>query len=481
MEYRTARELAAALRARKLSSAELVEQTIRTIERDDGGINAVVVRDFDRARIAARHADALLMKGSEQPLLGVPMTVKEAFHVAGLPTTWGLPGTEKIPVTEDATVVARLKTAGAIIVGKTNVATMLADWQSMNPVYGATNNPYDVARTCGGSSGGGAAALAAGFVPVEYGSDLASSLRAPAHFCGIYAHKPSYGIVPQRGFAPPGAPADGPTIDMSVLGPMARSAGDLALALEATAGADAREATGWRLALSPPRHAVLKEHRVLVLDSHPLIPTSEEIVLAIAKRVQALERAGCKIGHADPNLPDLRAIAALFVERLMALFSANTSDAEFSRARAAADALPKDADPMASAVIRGHALSHRDWLLAGRARFALAQQWRKLFESWDIVLCPSMPLNAYRHIAPSDRSRPLDVDGNPLPYEAQALWGTLATLAGNPATAAPIGLSRDGLPVGVQLIGPLYEDRTTINFAELMEREFGGFIPPKGR
>ena len=481
MEYRTARELAAALRSRKLSAAELVEQTIKNIERGDGAINAVVVRDFERAREAARGADALLKKGSALPLLGVAMTVKESFHVAGLPTTWGLFGTEKIPVTDDALVVARLKAAGAIIVGKTNVAMMLADWQSANPVYGVTNNPYDVSRTCGGSSGGGAAALAAGFVPLEFGSDMASSLRAPAHFCGVYAHKPSYGIVPQRGFAPPGAPADGPAIDMSVLGPMARSAGDLALALEATAGPDEREATGWRLALAPPRHAALKEHRVLVLDRHPLIPTSEEIASAIAKRAQALERAGCKIGYADPSLPDLRAIAALFIERLMALFSANTSDAEFAQARAAADAMSRDADPMASAVIRGPALSHRDWLLANRTRFALAQQWRKLFETWDIVLCPAMPVNAYRHIAPGDRKRPLDVDGKPLAYEAQAMWGTLATLTGNPATAAPIGLSRDGLPIGVQLIGPLYEDRTTIKFAELMEQEFGGFIPPTAR
>ncbi len=193
MEYRTATQLVAALHTRRVSASELLEQTISHIEANDSQLNAVVVRDFDRARDAARAADEALSRGDDRPLLGLPITVKEAFNVAGLATTWGIAGTEKIPVTQDAVVVSRLKAAGAVIVGKTNVPVMLADWQSANPVYGMTTNPWDHARTPGGSSGGGAAALAAGYVSLEYGSDLAGSLRAPAHFCGVFAHKPSHG------------------------------------------------------------------------------------------------------------------------------------------------------------------------------------------------------------------------------------------------------------------------------------------------
>jgi len=191
-----------------------------------------VVRDFERARAAAIEADRALARGERGPLLGVPMTVKECANVAGLPTTWGIPGTERIPVTEDAVAVTRLKSAGAVVLGKTNVPLMLADMQSYNAIYGTTNNPWDLARTPGGSSGGAAAALAAGYVPLELGTDIGGSLRIPAHFCGVFAHKPTHGIVPLRGIVPPGTPSLSVPVrqDMAVAGPMARSAGDLALA-----------------------------------------------------------------------------------------------------------------------------------------------------------------------------------------------------------------------------------------------------------
>src|SRR5689334_4264689 len=184
MDYRTAGELAEALRARTISASEVVEHTIARIAALDQKLNAVVVRDFERAREAAKAADAALARGERRPLLGVPMTVKEAFNVAGLPTTWGIASAKGNIVKDDALTVARLKAAGAIILGKTNVPVMLTDWQSYNDVYGQTNNPWDVTRSPGGSSGGSAAALAAGFVPLELGSDIGGSLRAPAHFCG---------------------------------------------------------------------------------------------------------------------------------------------------------------------------------------------------------------------------------------------------------------------------------------------------------
>ena len=480
MEYWTVRRQVDELRARRVSASELLEQTVDRIESMDGALNAVVVRDFDRARAAARVADEALGRGDQRPLLGLPVTVKEAFNVAGLPTTWGLPGTDQIPVLEDAVVVARLKAAGAIIIGKTNAPTMLADWQCANPVYGVTRNPWDLDRTPGGSSGGGAAALAAGFVAVEFGSDLSASLRAPAHFCGIYAHKPSYGLIPTRGFAPPGAPPLSPAIDLSVVGPMARCPGDLALALEVTAGPDEREAVGYRLNLPAPRHAALRDYRVLILDQHPLVPTAGGIRAAIDGLADRLRAAGCAVGRTGPRLPDLVEITATYVELLLSIFSADASDAAYEAARAAADALPKSVDQLTSAAVRGPALSHRDWLRADRRRAAIAHQWRHLFEEWDVVLCPAMSTNALPLRGASEGPGSIEVDGARMAYEQQPTWASIATLTGNPATVAPIGLDREGLPIGVQVIGPFLEDRTTIAFAGLMEQAFGGFVAPPG-
>jgi amidase len=254
LEYRSAKELAAALAQKKVSSAELLEYSIKRIETFDPRINAVVVRDFDRARVAAKAADEALARGERRPLLGIPMAVKESFNIAGLPTTWGIPKFKDFTPTEDAVAVARFKAAGAIIFGKTNVPLELGEWQSYNEIYGTTNNPWDLARTPGGSSGGSAAALAAGFGPLSLGSDIGGSLRAPAHYCGVYAHKPTWGLVPFRGHTPPSFPPIPRDIDLAVAGPMARSASDLALALDVLAGPDeTRGGIGYRLALPATR------------------------------------------------------------------------------------------------------------------------------------------------------------------------------------------------------------------------------------
>jgi amidase len=457
MPYRTATQLATALRQRHVSSAELIEAAIERIETLDGRINAVVVRDFERARAAARLADAALARGETGPLLGVPMTVKEAFNVAGLPTTWGLPGTSEIPAGVDAVAVQRLKAAGAIILGKTNIATLLADWQCANPVYGVTRNPWDLTRTPGGSSGGGAAALAAGLTPLEFGSDLSASLRCPAAFCGLYAHKPSFGLVPNRGFAPPGTPMlrASPMLDMSVVGPVARSAADLALALDITAGADEREAVAWRLQLPPPRHEALRDHRVFVLDDHPQLATAQSVRGALNERAEALAKAGCQIGRQSDRLPDLKAITETFVPLLMAIF--------------AADGPGDEGGP-----------SHADWIRADRRRAELAHQWSEFFDDWDVVLCPAMPTTALPLNPSAGPPASIDVDGAPVPYQAQPLWAPLAALTGQPATVAPIGFDAAGLPIGAQIIGPFLEDRTTLAFAEQMEEAFGGFVAPPG-
>ncbi len=262
------------MQARKISAFELTEHVIARIEALDQRLNAVVVRDFDRARDGAKAADAALSRGERRPLLGIPMVVKESFNVAGLPTTWGIPAFKDWTPQEDAVTVARLKAAGAVILGKTNVPLVLGDWQSYNDIYGTTNNPWDLGRTPGGSSGGSAAALAAGFGSLSLCSDIGGSLRVPAHYCGIYAHKPTIGIVPLRGQSPPGTPPLPREIDLVVAGPMARSAANLALALDLIAGPDeARAGIAYRLALPAPRHEELRSFRALIVDAHPLLPT----------------------------------------------------------------------------------------------------------------------------------------------------------------------------------------------------------------
>ena len=478
MEYRTARGLVDDLRARRVSAMELLDQAMARIERLDGPLNAVVVRDFDRARSAARAADEALARGEHRPLLGLPITVKEAFNVAGLPTTWGLPGTDRIPVTEDAVAVARLKAAGAVLIGKTNAPTLLADWQCANPVYGVTRNPWDLSRTPGGSSGGGAAALAAGYVALEFGSDLSASLRAPAAFCGVYAHKPSYGLVPTRGFAPPGADTRGPALDLAVVGPMARSADDLALALDATAGPDGPEAVGYSLSLPAPRHTRLRDYRVLVLDTHPAVATAPSIQAALNGLADRLAKAGCTVGRGSPHLPDLTELLATYVELLLSMFSAEASDEDHARAQAAANHAPKGLDPVQAAGLRGPALSHRDWIRADRRRDAIGWRWTQVFQDWDVVLSPAMSTHALPLNDPTRPPGPIEVEGVRLAYEQQPTWASLATLTGQPATVAPIGLDGLGLPIGAQVIGPFLEDRTTLAFAALMEEAFGGFAAP---
>src|SRR6478735_5311780 len=258
-DYGSISTLLSALHARKVSASELIEHTIARIEALDGRINAVVVRDFDRARDTARAADAALGRGERLPLLGIPLTLKEPFNVAGLPTTWGFPHFKDFQPAEAALVVSRLKAAGAVIIGKTNIPIGLRNFQSYNDIYGTTNNPWDFGRSPGGSSGGSGAALAAGFGPLSIGSDIGGSIRVPAHFCGVFGHKPSLGLVPLRGYSLPPAPPVAGQGDLAVVGPMTRTASDLALALDVIAGPDeARDGIGYRLALPAPRHDQLR-------------------------------------------------------------------------------------------------------------------------------------------------------------------------------------------------------------------------------
>ena len=479
LEYRSASELLGMLADKRVSAVELVDSSISRIEALDAKTNAVVVRDFDRARAAAQGADAALARGERRPLLGLPMTVKEQFNVVGLPTTWGDAKYRDWRPDADALAVQRLKAAGAIVIGKTNVPLNLTDWQSFNEVYGTTNNPYDLGRTPGGSSGGAAAALAAGFVPLELGSDIGGSLRAPAHFSGVFSHKPTLDLVPQRGAGPPQAPAVPVRGDLAVLGPMARSAVDLALELEVLAGPDElAEGIGYKLALPPPRHDKLTDFRVLIVDAHPLCPTANSIGAAVQGLAEHLGKLGCHVAHKSAKLPDLAQTSRIYRELLSAFFSADLPPEIRERVETAANALSPDDQSLAAYSLRGLTISHPEWIRRSRLRAALRARWLALFQEIDVVLCPPMPTAAFRHDHSPQFARKLDIDGTNVPYNDQSVWVGIATLNGLPATTMPIGRTDGGLPIGVQIIGGYLEDRTTIAFADLVEREFGGFTPP---
>jgi len=450
----SAAELVEALAARRVGALELTETAIARIEARDGAINAVVVRDFDRARDAARAADAALARGERRPLLGLPMTVKESHNVEGLPTTWGIPEAKDWIAQSDSVGVARLKAAGAVILGKTNVPVMLADFQTTNPVYGRTNNPWDLSRGPGGSSGGGAAALAAGMIPLEFGSDIGGSIRNPAHFCGLYGHKPSYNLIPQRGHQPPFTPDGGAGVVLAVLGPLARTAGDLDLALDVLAGPDADEAKAYRLALPPPRHARLAGYRVLLVDQHPSAALDDEIRAGLDGLAERLAALGAKVARKSQELPDL----AKQQQDYMALIG--------------------------PAMTRGQpgveTISAHDWMQLLDTQAATRRRWAALFEAFDVVLAPVAGTAAFAHLDTDRHARTLSINGRDTPYFDQLAWAGMATYPNLPATAAPLGRTRAGLPYAVQIIGPYLEDRTTIGFAGLLEREFGGFQAPAG-
>jgi amidase len=447
----TAGELVEALATRKVGALELTDAAIARIEDRDRAINAVVVRDFDRARESARAADAALARGERRPLLGLPMTVKESNEVEGLPSTWGSPAFSGWVASKDAVAVARLKAAGAVILGKTNVPPFLADWQSTNLVYGRTKNPWDLSRSPGGSSGGSAAAVAAGMTPLELGSDIGGSIRVPAAFCGVYGHKPSYGVVPMRGHSPPGL--DGGPIALAVVGPLARSAADLDLALGVVAGPEPHDAVGYALKLPSPRHADLADYRVLIVDQHPAVATDSEIGGALDGLAGRLDALGCPVSRASDLLPDLAGQHAVFTAMVGAAMSRGTP--------------------------QGTTMNAHEWMNLQDAQTLIRRQWTALFAAFDVVIMPAFGTAAFPHDdEPDGTKRTLTIDGQPTPYFNQIAWPGVALLPHLPATAAPIGFTRGGLPIGAQIVGPYLEDRTTIAFAGLLAREFGGFTPP---
>ena len=484
--YWSAAECVSALRRGDVSSVELVDEAIARIEALNPRLNIVVASDFERARAKAVAADEALAAGQPVgPLHGLPITVKDSFETAGLVTTCGAPELRYHVPDADAVAVERLSEAGAIILGKTNVPRFLADWQTNNDVYGLTSNPWEPERTVGGSSGGAAAALAAGLVPLEIGSDVGGSIRIPAHFCGVYGHKPSHGIVPLGGhlMGPPGTP---PAPDLLVAGPMARSPQDLSLALELMAGADTFNSSGWTLKLPPPRGRDLKELRVAHWFDDPRSPLERAVRAELEATLAAL-RSVANVVEVDIGFT-LDEILEVYVPLLVQIFFDIEPAPVRYLTRTASPAagvlrlskrLGYDLDPIRVGSLAGAGLSHRGWLDLNERRTRLRRACRTLFREVDVLLTPAAAFAAPHHnITGNKYTRSIRVDGKRRPYTDHLCWPALATTAYLPATSAPVGVTPEGLPVNVQIVGDYLDDHTTIKFAELLAEVRGGFEPP---
>lgn len=408
----------------ELSPLEAVDAAIARIEALDGPINAVVVRDFDSARDTAR---AMGHPEPARPLFGVPMTVKESFDIAGLPTTWGVEEYRGYTAKADAVVVQRLKSAGAVILGKTNVPPLLADWQATNPVYGRTVNPHDPARSPGGSSGGGAAALATGMVAAEYGSDIGGSIRVPAHFSGVWGHKTTWGVVSADGHHLPGT--DGHPRALSVVGPLARSGEDLALLLDLTLDIPL-----------PRRPKPLDQCRFLHLPRLPMVDADESVAAPIAAAAEVLRKAGAQVVESMDGLPDLGAAHRHYVKMLQIAMSGGAPGPN------------------------GQVASAADWFALLDAQARLKRQWSAVFESIDFVLAPPAATAAFPHDELPMNQRRVPVNGGVAGAEAVLGYAGLATFPELPSTVLPVGAAGH-LPTGMQVIGPRHADRDCIAVA----------------
>lgn len=476
--FASASKLAAMIRQKKIGCLELLELYLRRIEAYNPALNAIVVMDVERARKEAALLDRRLARGDiAGPLHGVPMTVKESFDVQGLPTTWGDPAYRDNIAKEDALAVQRLRAAGAVIFGKTNVPLMLADWQSFNAIYGTTNNPWDPTRTPGGSSGGSAAALAAGLTGLELGSDIGASIRNPAHYCGVYGHKPSFGICAPRGqslgtIAP---------VDIAVIGPLARGPADLMVALDVIAGPDEIDQAGWKLVLPKPRLPGLKGLRIAIMATDPVAPVEEEYASKIEALARPLKKEGAKVDLTARPAIDMAELWRTYVLLLRAATSARLTPEQVARWSEEAARHPEDATDYVALMARGNTLPHRLWLALNETRHRMRQAWAAFFREWDVLLCPAAAGTAFPHDQTGERhERTIMVNGAPQPTTTQLFWAGIASLCYLPATVAPIGLAKGGLPLGVQIIAGPYQDRTAIHLATLMEKAVRGFRPPPG-
>ncbi|MFI6350048.1 amidase [Streptomyces sp. NPDC050560] len=477
LAFAPATDLVAALRRREVSSRELLDLYLARIDRLDPALGAVVTLDTDRARARAAAADEATARGDATgPLHGLPMTVKDTLETAGVRTTSGAAELASHVPERDAEAVARLRAAGAVVFGKTNTSTYAADAQTFNPVFGTTNNPWDTGRAPGGSSGGAAAALAAGLTGLELAGELSGSARYPAHCCGVFALRPSHGLVPARGNIPraPGSPTSN---DMVTPAPLGRDARDLGLALDVLAGPTADQAVAWRLDLPAARGREVRDFRVALWLDDPDCPVDGQVAAVLGAAVEALRAAGARLSETRPL--DRAAHDRLYERLLQGAVASGVPRAVYDRnVRLAAGLSPDDASPRA-AMLRAATQSHRDWLAADEERAAQRHRWAEFFRDHDVLLCPVAPVPATPHDQNPDLSaRFLTVDGRPRPYWDLIRWTSPATAAALPAASVPVGTTHEGLPVGLQIVGPRLEDRTVVRFAHLVAQLTGGFRPP---
>jgi amidase len=480
LDFASALDAAHAIRAGHVSSLELTNRMLTRIGQHNPRLNAIVTLTADSAIARARAADEARSRGDWWgPFHGVPITIKDTYEVDGVRTTAGTPSLKDHVSPRDAVVVARLKRAGAVILGKTNVPVAAADWQSYNPIFGQSNNPWDLARTPGGSTGGGAAALAAGLSFLEPGSDLGGSIRIPSHFCGLFGHKPTLDLVPMRGHIPPppGIPA-GPPSTLPVAGPLARSASDLRAAMEVLGGPDEAEARAYRWTLPAARNARLRDYRIGYVLDHPRCAVAPEVKEPLAAAVEALRKAGVTLEEGWPGGVNVEEQYDTYLFFLMALYTPSPRDEQFDELRRLAAAQDGSYRARWARALTAPIKEFR--AMDGRRRAARGI-WRTYFRTHDAFLMPTAFVPAFPHDhSPNQFERLLATPAGPRPYLDMLFWISFASLAGLPATTAPVGLTRGGLPVGIQIVGPYLEDATPIDVAGRLTEVIGGFRPPPG-
>jgi amidase len=476
--FLSATALLGMLERRELSSFELLEHYLQRIERLDGPVNAFVTFDRPRALEQARDADAVRARGAEVGRLhGLPMTVKDCFETAGLRTTCGFEALAAHVPDRDAAAVARLRNAGAIIFAKTNLPTFAADGQSFNPVAGTTNNPWDLDRSPSGSSGGAAAALAMDFTPLELGSDIAGSIRLPAHACGVFGLKPSYGLVPLRGHIP-GPPGTAAVADMNVAGPLAREADDLELALEVLAGPDAAVAKAWKLRLPPPRASALGDYRLAFWLDDPACSVDREVLDVLRAAIARFEHAGAKLAE-EPGPVSLSDAARVHRQLLMGVSCSGPSDEEFAAMQAAVQSGAGDGNDDRARHVRWLTQTKRQWNAVNEERARIRDSYADFFERFDALLWPVSPVAAIPHDHDPDMvGRRILVNGQSREYWDQVCWIGAASACQLPAVSVPVGLTESGLPVGLQVVAPYLEDLTAIDLARQIAQAAGGFVVP---
>ncbi|MFI8436540.1 amidase [Streptomyces sp. NPDC079020] len=478
LTFRSASQLAAAVAAKEVSSVELLDHYLARVEKFGPQVNAVVAQDEEGARTAALEADRAVSRGERLGRLhGVPVTIKDSLEVAGMRTTGGSTRWGHHVSTNDAESVARLKSAGAIVFGKSNMPPDARDWQTYNEVYGTTNNPWDTTRGPGGSSGGSAAALAAGLTGLELGGDTAGSIRVPAHFCGVYGLRPSFGIVPRYGSVSGHAPGTLADFDMAVLGPLGRHADDLEVGLDVLAGADHDRAPGWRLELPASRASSLREFRVTAWLDDPSCPVDSELVEIMQAALEAVRAEGATVveGKGPVGLDETMSLYEPLLMAQSGLVEPDDSYAglvELAAAEGAGGGFASDLT-----------LRFRDWHALDERRQHSRRRWDEFFRDVDVLLCPVSPTAAFPHDHQPDPTwsvRTLKVDGADRPYRDMLTWMAPSSVNHLPAAVAPVGTTRDGLPVGIQVIAPYLHDRTAVRFVQRLAEVIGGFHRPPG-